>query len=119
MLEKIRIATPEETEALAPHSDLTQGSVVWTFEAPAGKQPDHAVTRPIVELDPVFFSSDSGTSRRAAFIWAMENILRAQGAPEYYFNVAERDAEWRKAVEHWGAQPTSLEPEIRYRKNLR
>ena len=116
-LEPIRPATPEEIEKIKDHADLTANSSVLIFENNAG-EPDIAVIRSVVELDPVFFGKDSSTRRKAAFIWGLQNILRNLGTREYYFMVDPANAEWTKLVKEWGAQETLEGPQMRFRKNL-
>jgi len=76
-----------------------------------------AVWRICNEIDPVYFNGVS-TTKKYWFIWGLENILRGNGATEYYFNVPASDKDYRQIVEHFGAVPTSEEPEIRYKKVL-
>ena len=111
-MEPIRMATPEEIEAIRTGSEITPLTRVLV----CGKQ--IAVLRPALELDPVIY--DGGTGQRAAFIWGIEGILRATGAETYYFNIPanEEMAQYRNQVEKWGATQVSKEPEFRYRKVL-
>jgi len=112
-LDIIRKATLEEVEVFASHADLTPTSDVLTF---GGK--DFAVIRNCTEIDPMFFAEDSGTQRRMLFAMNLESILRFQGVREIYFNVPVRDEKYIKVLETWGASPTSLEPELRFKKVL-
>lgn len=109
----IRKATPEEIEKFADRSDLTPTSDVLTF---GGK--DFAVIRNCTEIDPMFFADESTTQRRMLFAMNLESILRFQGIREIYFNVAVRDEKYIKVLDTWGATPTSLEPELRFKKVL-
>lgn len=112
-MDKIRNATPEEIAAFAQHADLTPNSEVVTY---GGK--DFAVIRRCVEIDPMFFHPDSGTSRRLIFGMNLETVLRMSGVSEIYFNVPVADEAYRKVLDTWGAEPVSQEPEIRYKKVL-
>lgn len=109
----VRKATPEEIAVFADHSDLTPTSDVVTF---GGK--DFAVIRNCTEIDPMFFGENSNTQRKMIFAMNLESILRFQGVREIYFNVPVKDEQYIKVLETWGATPTSLEPEIRFKKVL-
>lgn len=118
MLEKVRLATPEEVQSIQEHADLTPRSSVYAFDNDKTGKPDLAVVRQTVEVDPMILAPGSNTTRQAAFGWALENILRAFGATEYYWQVSPLAEEWLKNLEKWGAQIVSKEPELRLRKNL-
>ena len=118
-MDKIRLATIEETKSIAAQSDLGPSSSVLAFENAKTGRPDLAVLRSVTEIDPVFFDAESSAHRKAIFIWAVENTLRVMGGvPAYYFNVSPADAEWRETVEKWGAETVSKAPELRYKKFL-
>jgi len=103
---------------IAAQSELTQGTTVFAFDAKIG-EPDLAILRPVLELDPVYFSPTTNDRRKALFIWALENGFRMNGGiPRYYFNVDADDQVWQQAVEAWGARRVSKGPEFRYVKNL-
>ena len=116
-LEPIRPASPEEIESIKKHADLTANSSVLVFENKSG-EPDIAVIRYAVEMDPVFFGKDTSNRRKAAFIWGLQNILRNMGIREYYFMCDPANTEWIKTVKEWGAEETTEQPELRFRKNL-
>jgi hypothetical protein len=109
----VRKATPEEIELFRSRSDLTPHSDVLTF---GGK--DFAVLRTCTEIDPMFFAEESNTQRKLIFAMNLESILRFQGVQEVYFNVAVSNDKFIKVLETWGATPTSLEPEFRFKKVL-
>lgn len=111
-MDAIRIATPEQIEAVASKADLTPTSTVLAF----GKE--LAVLRQVTEIDPVFFDEGSDIKRRMLFIWGMENMLRMVGVPEYYFNIHADEEAWKKSCETWGAKATSTAPEFRMKKAL-
>ena len=118
MTEGLRYATPEEVAKIAIGGDITTDSVVLAMSN-NDKEPDLAVIRRCVELDPVIFSPDTGTARRARFIWAIENYLRLQGVPEYYFDVHQSASDaWVTAIKKLGATKISTELQNRYRKIL-
>lgn len=108
-LDKIRIATEEEVAKIAENSDLTPNSRVLAMGE------NLAVWRIANEIDPVYFAPDGSNSSKYMFIWGLENILRGSGATEFYFNVPVEDDKYRAIVEHFGATPTSVVPEMRYK----
>lgn len=110
-LDKIRLATTEEIEAISTESDLTPMSRVLSM----GEM--RAVWRTTNELDPVYYAGAS-KPRMYYFIWGLENILRGAGCTEYYFNVPATDKQYHEIVEHFGAVRTSKEPEFRYKITL-
>lgn len=109
----IRLATQEEMEAIKDKSDLSLATSVVTF---GGK--DYAVFRSCFEIDPMIFDENSDGRRKRLFAMNLETALRLQGIREYYFNVRVEDEAFRQVVEHMGATPTSMAPEIRYKKVL-
>lgn len=111
-MEPIRLATPEEIEAIASKSDLGPDCRVMAF----GK--DLAVIRNCYEIDPVHFAEGTPDSRKVAFLWGLENMMRMVGVPHYYFNISPSDERWKAIVEHWGASQISTEPELRFKKVL-
>jgi hypothetical protein len=109
-VEALRLATPEEIEAIREGAEITPLTRVLV----CGNQ--KAVIRPVLEVDPVFFEGSSGA--KFAFIWGVEGILRTLGETAYYFNTAVTNEAFQKAMEKLGATRTSKEPEYRYRKVL-
>jgi hypothetical protein len=114
----VRPATPEELEPIKAQSDLTASSVVWAW--PNGdKAPDLAVIRQCLEVDPMWFSDDSGHSRRGMFAWAILNLLKAQGTREIYFNVdTEGQEPYVALLEKIGAKRTTNKPQFRFKLEL-
>ena len=118
MREPLRLATPEEIEKVRKDGDLTSESIVLAMSH-KDLETDLAVVRRCVELDPVYFAETSNTSRRATFIWGIENYLRLQGFPEYYFDVLKSATpEWVNIVEKWGGKCLSTDFRKRYKKVL-
>lgn len=113
-MEGIRLATQEEIAAIQPESDLSPATTVlrWPLEKPMT-----AVLRNCMELDPVYYG-DNPTNRKAMFVWAIENMMRAMGISSYYFNVPAADTEYQTVLASWGAQQISKEPEFRFKKVL-
>jgi hypothetical protein len=112
-LDIIRLATEEEIEKIKDKSDLSFATSVVTY---GGK--DFAVLRNCFELDPVIFAEDTADKRKALFLMNLETSLRLQGVKEIYFNISADDEAWLKIAAHWGAEPTSPTPEIRFKKVL-
>ena len=113
-MDAIRLATPEQVARISATSDLGPTSVVYAMGD------DLAVMKQVVEIDPAYFAENSTTSRRLMFIWGLENSLRLNGVPAYYFNCLadEATAPWRKVVETHGAKALSTAAEIRFKKEL-
>lgn len=112
MISGIRLATPEEVEAIRKDSDLTNATRVLVFDN------DRAVIRMALEVDPVHFAKDTPKHKRALFLWGIENTLRLEGVPEYYFNVRVEDQEFIDTVKGFGAVQVSRGPELRFKKTL-
>lgn len=112
-MDTVRLATEEEIKVIAEQSDLTNATTVVTF---GGK--DFAVLRTCVELDPVIFGPETTVKRMLFFLTNIETSLRLQGVREVYFNIHADDERWKELAQHWGAQPTSTAPEIRFKKVL-
>lgn len=112
-MDVIRYATDEEIQEIASRSDLTLASKVLSF---GGK--DFAVIRNCTEIDPMFFAPESSGHRKLIFAMNLETTLRLSGIREIYFNVPVADEKYIKVLETWGATPTSLEPELRFKKVL-
>lgn len=117
MIPHIRIATPEEVEAVRHQSDLEMPCSVWAMDN-SQDYPDLAVTRTAFELDPVHFGPKTTTVGRARFIYALEERMAGAGIKAYYFNVAASDETWQRTIEDWGAQRVSPGPELRFKKIL-
>jgi hypothetical protein len=104
-------------ETIRLKSDLGPACTVVAFEH-GDKPVDLAVIKQVTELDPVFFSDESDTRRRALFAWAIENAMRIMGLPRYYFQVGVEEEEWQGNLEKWGAERVSPKPQYRYTKLL-
>ena len=112
-MDAIKPATPEEIQRISASADITGASTVLSMGE------NLAVLRQCLELDPVYFADASPTSQRMLFIWGIENILRIQGAREYYFEVPQDNDTWKNAVEKWGATHVfNGQPMYRYKKVL-
>ena len=112
MLEKIRLATPEEIKEIEHNSNLTPTCRVLRL----GEMT--AVWRVANEIDPLHLNGAS-TQKGFRFIWGIENILKGAGATEYFFNVPADDPTYHRAIEeHFGAERLSKQPDYRYRVNL-
>lgn len=115
MINRIRVAKPEEVKAIEATSDL-QGCTVLALDTPEGTIT--AVVRTPVEVDPVRYPEDISDRWKAMFQRDVETVLAAQGVTHYYFNVHAANEQWRHVVETYGALAQSNEPEIRYKKVL-
>ena len=111
MLEKIRLATKEEIEAIQDNSNLTPMCRVLAM----GDM--RAVWRIAHELDPVHFAG-APKGRMYKFLWGIENILRGAGVTEYFFNTPADDENYHKVLEELGAEKLSKQPDYRWRVNL-
>lgn len=111
MLEKIRLATPEEIEKIESNSNLTPMSKVLAM----GDM--YAVWRVAHELDPLH-PNGASTPRMYKFLWGIENIMRGSGVTEYFYNTPADDPTYHKFIEELGAQRLSKQPDYRWRVNL-
>ena len=112
MLERIRLATPEEVKEIESHSNLTPMCRVLKMDGMT------AVWRVAHELDPVIFG-DVPTAKKFRFLWGIENILAGSGVTEYFYDIPADDLTYQRAIEdHLGAQRLSKQPDYRYRVNL-
>lgn len=110
----VRLATPEEIDAMKEKSDLEFAQAVYAM----GNA--RAVLRLAPELDPVDYADLPNNGKRY-FISALETHMRLSGVKAYYFNVPanEEMARYREVVENWGAVKTGASgPEFRYKKAL-
>ena len=111
MLEKIRLATPEEVEEIRPNSNLTPMCKVLAM----GDM--KAVWRIANELDPVHFAG-APVQKMYKFLWGVENIMRGAGCTEYFFNTPADDPQYHKIIEEMGGERLSKQPDYRWRVNL-
>lgn len=111
-MDSIKLATPEQVERIRSQSDLELPSTVLAMGE------DLAVVKQVTEVDPVYFAESSPTSRRLMFIWGIENWLRLNGVPAYYFDVPTDNETWRHNVETHGAEQLSTGPVFHYKKVL-
>jgi hypothetical protein len=111
-MDAIKIATPEQVERIAAQSDLNPESVVLQF------RDNLTVIKKVTEMDPVFYAPEETTQHKMLFAWGVENWLRLNGVPAYYFNVLASDETWQRNLEKYGAECISTAPELRYRKTL-
>ena|SRR5271166_4438330 len=109
----VRLATKDEIEEMADHSDLQFAQFVYALG------PARAVFRLAPELDPVTYA-DLSMNQKRMFILTLEAHMRLNGLAAYYFNVpaTEEYAYYRDIVEKWGAVRTGDNAEFRYKKVL-
>ncbi len=117
MINRIRIATPEEVAEVIQSGDSREGTVL-ALDTPEGAM--KAVIRTAIEIDPVIYPQpDKLSMRMRAVFWRdLETVLAAQGAKNYYFNVHVSNQAMNDTVKTWGAFRLSSEPEYRYIKAL-
>jgi hypothetical protein len=111
-MEAIKLATPEQVENIKATSDLNPESAVLSF------RDNLAVVKKVTELDPIFYGPDETRQHKMLFAWGIENWLRLNGVPAYYFHVSAADETWQKNVETFGAIRCETEPQIHYKKVL-
>jgi hypothetical protein len=111
MLERIRLATPEEIKEIEPNSNLTPMSKVLVM----GDM--KAVWRVAHELDPVHFNG-APVQKMYKFLWGIENIMAGSGVTEYFFQTPADDPQYHRILEELGAQKLSKQPDYRWRINL-
>jgi hypothetical protein len=111
MLERIRLATPEEVKEIEPNSNLTPMSKVLVM----GDM--KAVWRVAHELDPVHFNG-APVQKMYKFLWGIENIMAGSGVTEYFFQTPADDPQYHRILEELGAQKLSKQPDYRWRINL-
>lgn len=115
MINRIRLATPEEVETIKATADCA-GAQVLALDTPEGTP--LAVVRTAIEVDPVIYPEKLSNRMKAMFQRDIETVLAAQGAFKYYFNVHASNQPMLDAVKSWGAVQQSTEPEIRFVKVL-
>lgn len=117
-MEPIRLATEKEVEMLkGTGMDTTYTHTVVAFGQ--GEETLFSLIKNVTEI--YTYPMDIATvKKQLMFMWGLENIMRVNGVPAYYFQVsskADKEA-WRKNIETFGAEKTNPEPEYRYRKAL-
>lgn len=115
MINRIRVATPEEVATIEKNSDC-KGCMVLALDTPEGTP--LAVIRTAVEVDPVIYPEKLSNRMKAMFQRDVETVLAAQGVQSYYFNVHASNERMLEAVKTYGAVEQSTEPEIRFKKVL-
>lgn len=115
MINRIRVATPEEVETVVKSGDSREGTVL-ALTTPEGTP--LAVIRTVVEVDPIFFPEKLSDRMKAMFIRDIETVLAAQGVSKYYFNVHSSNEKMVNYSTHYGAFKLSTEPEFRFVKAL-
>jgi len=115
-MNKLRLATEEEIDKIANKSHFTSRYTVFAMDQKG--EPDIAVVREAVMLDPVFFSKDGNIYSKARFMEHLEERLAGAGIPEVYYQISAADIHWQRIVEAWGAVKVSGEPEFQYKRSL-
>lgn len=117
MLRHTRYATKEEVEAIRATSNFPPEFTVFAMDNHPG-EPDIAVVKRVVEMDPVYFSKHTNDVQKARFVHAIEERMAGSGIQQYHFSVAYSDERWRKVIESWGGKQLNEFPEARYLKEL-
>lgn len=114
-MDHVRLATEKEIEKIRDNSDLLPGGTrVLALDGPNG--PDIAVLRNCWELNPVHYAEGTNDSRRARFLWGLEERMLGAGIDRYYFQIAADSTRYIETVKHWGAEQVSPVPEFRFLK---
>jgi hypothetical protein len=115
-MNRIRLATPDECEAIKDKSDLDATCTVFALDMQRGV--GTAVRRIETVLDPMISPPEWGLRERQVFKRDLETVMTAQGATSYYFMIPVDEPEWQTVVEKWGAQRVSTAPVFKYKMNL-
>jgi hypothetical protein len=105
-------------DRIAPVADITLTSTVVAFDNKLTGNPDFAVMRQALQVDPVLFAPETSNHRKSIFVWGIENALRINGVPAYYFTISAADEAWQKTVEGWGAEKLNPQPVYFYKRML-
>jgi hypothetical protein len=116
VINRIRVATPEEVKSIAEFSDCQVGASVLALDTPEGTA--FAVVRTVVEVDPVIYPEKLSSRMKAVFQRDIETVLAAQGILKYYFNVHVSNEQMLEVLKNFGAVQQSTEPELRFFKVL-
>lgn len=111
-MDDIVLATSAQIERIRKESDFTPGTTVLAMGE------DLAVVKLVTEIDPVFFAQETGNNRKLLFMWGLQNWLRLNGVPAYYFQIPAADEKYQAVMQHFGAENTSKQPEYRFVKVL-
>ena len=118
MLSKhIRLATKEEIEGIREQSNYPAQARVLAMDSNVG-DPDLAVVKNIIEVDPIVWGARTNDMQRAKFLFALEERLLGAGVDHYFFNIDAADEHYLKVVRHWGAEQCSPHPVVRFQKVL-
>jgi hypothetical protein len=112
-MNRIRLATPEEIEAIKMKSDLDDSCIVLALSTQQGVPT--AVVRTAVEVDPVIYPEGLHDRMKAMFQRDIETVLEARGVKKYYFNVHVSNTAMLEVAKTLGAEQMSTEPEYRFR----
>lgn len=109
MLNHIKLATPEQVNAIKDNSDLMPGGTqVLELDGTI------AVIRTPVEVNPVHWAKDINDVKRGKFIWGLEERLLGAGIDRYYVQIDAKDERWQKVIKGWGFEQVSPIPELRF-----
>jgi hypothetical protein len=118
-MKHVRVATPEEIEAIKDKADLMPGHTqILALDNEKGGA-DIAVVRNCFELNPVIYAEDTNDMRRARFLYALEERFLGAGVDRYYFQLDATKEHYIKVAKAWGAEQVSLQPELRMLKVIK
>jgi ActR/RegA family two-component response regulator len=115
-LERLRLATEAEVEAIKEGADLDASCQVVALTTQAGTPT--AVIRLAVEVDPINLPAEFPDRLKAVFVRDIETHIASKGVTKYYFNIAADDLQWQEIAKTWGAVQVSHSPELRFVKVL-
>lgn len=117
-MNRLRLATPEEIEAIKETSDLDIGCAVVALDTQQGTST--AVLRVANEVDPVHFPEGLTPKLRMLFMRDVETALWAKGVTHYYLNIhADRTDFIEAMTQTFGMEQLSTAPEFRFKKVIK
>jgi hypothetical protein len=116
MIQRLRLATPEEVEAIKPNTDLDPTCKVLALDTALGVP--IAVIRLAVEMDPCFYPKEFGAKQIAMFSRDIINYLWAQNVERFYFNIDATDTNWANHLKAEGCEQISPMPQLRFKRTI-
>ena len=116
MIQRLRLATPEEIEKIKADSDLDPTCKVLSLDTAMGTP--IAVIRLGIETDPVYYPKEFGAKQIAMFSRDILNYLWAQNVERFYFNIDATDTNWADHLKAEGCEQVSKIPELRFKRTI-
>lgn len=114
-MNRLRVATEAEIEAIRDTSDLDAGCIVGALDTQVGTA--KAVFRSCVEVDPVYYTEQMSPKVRLLFMRDIETYLLGKGVPYYYFNIQATETEYIETMKKsFDAEQVSPVPMLRFKK---